>query len=235
MLKSSLLDTFFSLNTNKEYIGYSNTFIPQESTNLRNYLINCNFDQPVISGISTELDLTGNSNQFIYNGSGNLYQINYGTYYGKKIIPDQDSFYYINNLSILKDYTYFHTGFKLKYEQTADLIELQDVTLNKYLTVSIEKSGRIKIKSGDYTFLSDSNIIFNNEHKEIILKYLADDLSSSVPTFKLYYKKESDVGFSEIRLMLSTTSADTVASTYIHIFKNCSVEIDFFKVYYEVQ
>jgi hypothetical protein len=235
MLKSSLLDSFFSLNANEQYIGYSDDFVPQESTNLRNYLVNCNFDQPVVSGTATELDLTGNSNQFIYNGSGTLYQINYGSYYGKKIITGQDSFYYINNLSILKDYTFFHLGFKLKSEQNATLIQIQDTTLDKYLTLTVEKSGRIIIKSGDYTFYSSDNITFDNIHKEFILRYVADDLSSSVPTFKLYYKSELSVGFSEIRLILSTTTADTVSSTYLQIFKNCSVDIDFFKVYYEVQ
>ena len=238
LIKSSNLTNLLYVNANNKYIGFTNEFVPVESANERSYYMNCPFDQNVYINTVTELDLAGKGNtlSFENTGTNDLYKINYGTYYGKKIIRGTgDSYFKQDNRSFIKDNLFIHLGFKVKSNQTGVLFDIHDTSIAKYITAEFNKQGRISISGGGYTFYGRTNILFNDKHKEIMIKYVADDVSSSVPTFKLFYKEEEDISFKEIDMWFSETDAPTVSSTYFHVFKNFAVDADFVKVFYEVQ
>lgn len=220
-------------NTNKSYIGYTNEFIPQFN-DLRYNSLNCYFDSNV-SGNLIEKDYTNKENDLYYSGNNPIFKINYNSYFGKKIVNiGNSSYYYKDNVSYLKDNTFFRFDFKIKTIQSGRLLELYDDPNNTYVFLDIEENGRLKIMSEGLIFYSRNYISFNNFDKSLILKYSPDELSSTVPTFKLYFKEKDDFGYKILELTKNTdTSITTVDHTTLKIFKNLSVNISNFRIFYE--
>ena len=221
-------------NTNKQYAGYSNEFVPQFS-NFRHYVCNCLFDAKV-SGNLIEKDLTGHGTDLRYSGVNSIYRINYNFQYGKKIIKDiGESYYYKDNTSYLLENTYFQFDCKIRNSQSCRLLELYDNTLDKYICFDLDSDGRLRIESDGYMFYSTEFIYFNNKNKSIILKYSPDEFSSIVPTYKIYYKESGDPWYRIIGTTPSSYTAQTVDSTTLKVFKNCGIDIGSFKIFYEAQ
>jgi hypothetical protein len=221
-------------NTNKLYAGYSNEFVPQIS-NFRHYVCNCLFDAKV-SGNLIERDLTGYGNDLRYSGVNSIYRINYNDKYGKKIIKNTgESYYYKDNNSYLLENTYFQFDCKIRNSQSCRLLELYNDALDKYICFDLDPDGRLRIESDGYMFYSNEFISFNTKNKSIILRYSPDEFSSIIPTFKIYYKESGDPWYRIIDTTPSSYTAQTVDSTTLKIFKNCSIDIGSFKIFYEAQ
>lgn len=236
-LDQGILTKPLYINGNDTSIGHSTEFVPLVNNN-RNYVMNCPFDQNVVANAVTESDLTGNSNTLEYTNTGTnyVYKINYGSYFGKKIIRRTgDSYFKIENTSFLKDYVVFYFGFKAKKRETGTLIELYDNTNDRYLIGSFNKNGVLSFQCDGYLYQARESFAFNNLEKQIMLKVVSDDVSSSVPILSLFYKQEGDLSFREISLHRSEYTQLSVASTYLHLFKNFNAECGFMKIFYEVQ
>jgi hypothetical protein len=229
----SSLDGPIYQNTNKLYIGYSNEFVPQVN-NFRHHVVNCLFDS-VVSGNLVETDITNCGNDLNYSGNSLIYLINYKDQFGKKIINNSESYYYKDGISYLLDNTFFQFNCKIRTNQSGRLLELYDDSLNKYIFFDFDYDGRLKIQSDGYIFYGRELISFNGKEKNLVLKYSPDEFSSSIPTFKLYYKEEDDSWYRQIELTQSVYNSESVDHTTIKIFKNCSIDIGGFKIFYEAQ
>lgn len=232
------VNSLLHFNIDKQPIGYSTEFIPQNS-NFRRYVLNCPFDQNVVANTVTELDLTssGNTLAFYNDGDSNLFKINFDAYFGKKIIRGStgDSYFYKNDTSFLLDNTYFEFIFKSVKSQNIRLLELHDEILDKYILVDIDINGFISIQCDGYIFYYRDALLFDNNIKYLTIKYVADELSSIIPTFMLYMKNKNDLSYTINKSTKSTYAPVTVSSTFLNIFKNCTVDIGSFKIFYEVQ
>lgn len=233
------LTSKLNINTNKKYIGYSNEFIPYD-TNFRRYILNCPFDQDVFLDTVIEQDLTGNGNLLTFNNTGNneVIKINYHTGFGKKIIKNTtgESYFYIINKSFILDNIYFEFDFKSNIRQNVTLLDIHDLSLDKYIELKIQSDGLMVIRCDGYIFYSHDKFQFDNKEKHITLKYVGDDLSSSIPTFTLYYQNKDDLGYKISKMDRHVDSVtDTVSSTYLYVYKNCRIDIGSFKIFYEVQ
>jgi hypothetical protein len=226
------LNNYLSINTNRSYIGYTKEFVPQ-ITNFRNYIVNCYFDATV-SGNLIEQDISDYNNDLSFSGT-NIYKVNYDTYYGKKILTTGSSYYYLNNVNVLYPYTYFRYGCKILYPQTCHLMELRDATASGYVNFNIDNNGYMNIQSNGYEYNTTTPILFNTKEKDIILKYVPDDLSTHLSVFTLYYKEKGDFGYRVLDLTPSIGTEINVTSTYLHLYKNFDVDIGRFCLYYEVQ
>lgn len=227
-----------SINSNKRYIGYSNDYIPDVSTVRNNYL-NCIFDaEPTATGSFTEIDTSSNSNNLTYinTGNANVYRINYGTYYGKKIIKGTtgDSYFQITGQSLLNEYVHFAFGCKFYKSQLITLIDASDHINDHYIVATINKNGLMTIRMDGYKFIVGDRIEFSKLNKQFILRYRPDSVSSAVPYIELFYSSPKTLGFKELQLNRYEDSADTVSSSYLRCFKNCTIDIDYFKIYNEV-
>ena len=221
-------------NTNKLYAGYSKEFVPQFN-NFRHYVCNCLFNA-VVSGNLIERDLTGHGTDLRYSGINPIYLVNYNSQYGKKIIKTTgQSLYYKDSVSYLLENTFFQFDFKIQNSQSCRLMELFDSSLGKYIYFDLDPDGRLRIESDGYMFYSSELISFNNNNKSLILKYTPDEFSSIVPIFKIYYKESKDPWYRIIDTTSSIYTAQTVDNTTIKIFKDCSVDIGSFKIFYEAQ
>ena len=223
------------INTNKKYIGFSDEFIPV-NTNFRRYVLNCTFDQNV--GLD-EVDLTGNSNDLTFTNTGDnlIFKINYDTYFGKKIIRGTtgDSYFYKLNKSLILNNTFFEFDFKLGKEQSGVILDVHDNVLSKYITMTIDSTGFLSIRSQGYIFNCREKLTFNNKRKFITIKYSFDKISENVPNFTVYYKEEGEFGYRIIECPKSQYVTDVVSSTYLYIYKNLEIDIGKFKIFYEVQ
>ena len=235
---SEQLLQFKSFNLNKNPIGFSNDYIPNVST-FRNYALVCPFDQDVIANAVTESDTTGNSNTLEYTNTANnlVRKITYDSYFGKRLdYYSGDSYFGIDDLSTIKENTYYHFKFKVRQPVDGYLVYNIDSPNSQYYFAEIDNTGRITITVDGFVFYSRDKLIFNNETKEIILHYTPDDISTAIPTVSIYIKEEGTIGFREIR----TTSAETdlsvsFATSTLQVYKNMTVDIDSFKLYYEAQ
>lgn len=236
-VESGPLSSFKSVNVDKLHIGYSDEYIPEVSTQ-RNYYLNCPFDKNVVLNTVTEKDTTGNSNFLIYQNTGTskVYRINYNSHYGKKIIRDSgNSYFEVQGTSFLKEYVHIAFGCKMRYIREYELLEIHDNSTNNYLELIVRKNGLINVRINGYRFDGDSKVLFNNSNKEFIIRFRKDNVSSSVPYIELYYNTGSSLGFRRVRLFRAEDeSTDTISSNFLRCFKNCSVDIDYLKVYNEV-
>lgn len=236
MVSAGSLENNISVHTNKTNIGYSNNYVPEVTTQ-RNYYINCPFDQKIILNTVSESDLTGNHNFLVFEntGSSNIYRINYGTYYGKKIIHGTgDSYYQAYSIKLLKDYTHVAFGCRLRFKQEYKLLEIHDNYRGKYLELTIKPDGLMTLRMNGYKFNSVVRLSFDESSKEFIVRYKPDDVSSSVPYIELFYRNTNDISFREARLFRAEDTSDTVTSSFFRCFKNCTIDIDYLKVYNEV-
>jgi len=227
---------FFNVQYRDTAIGYNKDFVTQY-TPIRSYVVNCPFDNDAPSYNSIEDDLTGNSNFCRYNvaGTNKLFKIPYGSWYGKKIIKlVGDSYYYIDmtSKSYLKSNTFFKFGFRPTKNQPVILMQLFEDDLEQYITISITAEGIINIETDGYNFISRTKMIMDGEDKELIVRYYKDDIYNEVPVVELFIKDQL-FHFEVVDTFRQKVTAQTVSSTYIHLFKSCSVDIDKFQIYYE--
>lgn len=235
IISAGPLQKSLSVNANKYHIGYSRDYVPTISVP-RNYYLNCPFDEPV-SGSVIERDITGNSTLLTFQNTGtaSIHRINYGTHYGKKIIKGSgDSYFQRGGTALLSDYVHIAIGCKLRYNDRYDLIEFHDNTRDRYLEFTVISNGIMIIRMDGYKFNSINSLTFNNYEKEFIVRYKPDIVSSAVPYVELFYRSENDLGFKEAKLFRAQDTAETVTANFIRCFKNCSVDIDYLKVYNEV-
>ena len=216
-------------NINKLFAGYTNEFVPQIEPN-RYYILNCLFN----SNNLIEQDTTINNFDLIYYGNNQKININYNKRLGKKIIDSGDeSYFYIDDVIRLIPYTFFQFDCKIRTSQSGQLMELYDTDNSKYLTFGFEDTGRLKIQTNGIQFYSRENINFNSNEKSFILKYNEDDISGE-PVLRLYYKEKTDPWYRIINLSYSNVAPLTISDFKLSIYKNCSIDIGCFKIYYEV-
>lgn len=236
LVAAGTMSDFVSINVNKSSIGFSDEYVPTVTPARNNYL-NCPFDQEVVLNTVTELDLTGNSNLLTFQNTGTsrVIRINHRTCYGKKIIRGTgNSYFSVTGTSFLKEYVHFRVDCKLRSAQEYKLLEVHDNTTGRYLELIIDQNGQARVRMDGYRFTSTFRLHFSNLEQEFILRYRPDDVSSSVPYIELFYKVRGDLGFRQVSLFRSEETTDSVSSTYLHCFKNCSVDIGFLKIYNEV-
>lgn len=229
------LDPFLVQYT-QDAIGYTKQFAPLY-TPIRSYVVNCPFDNAAPSYNAIEDDLTGNSNFCRYNvaGSNKLFKIPYESWYGKKIIYfSGNSYYYIDmsGKTFIKNNTFFKFSFRPIKEKPIILMELFEDSLGQYITVSITKEGRINVEADGYNFVGREPLRMDSGNKEIIVRYYKDDIYNAVPVVEIF-KKDQNFHFDVVDNFRQKVTAQTVSSTYIHLFKSCSVEVDKFQIYYE--
>ena len=233
---NGLISKKLFINTNKTYIGYTNEFVPI-NTNFRRYVLNCPFDQDVFLNTVTEIDLTGNGNSLSFGNTGTstIYKINYDSYYGKRIINSNNSYFYKQNKSFLLDNTYFEFCFKLRKSENFTLMDLKDLTLDKYIVASISSDGTLSISCQGYIFICREKLSFNSNSKYITIKYAFDKISQNIPNITVYLKEDNDLSYRILEAPRSIYSSEVVASTYLHIYKNTEIDINKFAIFYEVQ
>lgn len=226
------------INVNNKFVGYSNEFVPQEIS-LRRYVLNCQFDQTVVLNSVSEIDHSGNGNDldFINTGNNQVLKINYDTKFGKKILRGTVGDSYFGNVSksFILDNVFFEFNFKSNIQQDIILMDIQDLLTNKYILVAIDINGQLIIECDGYIFKCRDKIEFNNKEKLITIKYIADELSQSVPTFIVYNKEKSDIGYKINPNYRANHTITPVSSTYFNVFKNCNVDIGYVKIFYEAQ
>lgn len=238
MLSSGPLMQAKSINGNKRYIGYSDEYIPDVST-IRNNYLSCIFDAEVsATGSFAERDVSGNTNYLTYVNTGdtNVYRINYGTYYGKKIIKGDtgDSYFEVTGVALLNEYVHLAFGCKFSQPQLVTLIDVTDYANNHYMIATINKNGLVTIRMDGYKFIAREQIQFSKLNKQFILRYRPDSVSSVIPYMELFYSSADTLGFKELQLNRYEDSSDTVSSSRLRCFKNCTIDIDYFKIYNEV-
>lgn len=225
-----------SINANKQHLGYIGKYVPEVSTIRNNYLC-CNFDQPIVSGSVTESDTTGNSNflTFVNTGSSSIHRINYGSYYGKKIMRGSgDSYFEKQSVSFLSEYAHIACGCRFAKRNTITLFDISDQTHSSYMIAKVQTDGLLSIRMNGYKFISNRKITFDKLNKEFIIRFRPDDVSSSVPYIEAFYSSADQLGFRELKLNRYEDVTDTLTSTYLRCFSNCAIDIDYFKVYNEV-
>lgn len=224
---------FLTIQTANQFIGFSDEFIPNVNTN-RIYKLNCAFDGDVSAGSSTEEDKSGNSNTLYYSGSNELFLINYNDYFGKKIIYNSGvSLFYHSSPEFIAPYVHYAFGFTKSNPEDLILLDTQESAIDKYIKIKITNNGKIEMYSSGYKYTSSDVISFDSLKKELIVRYRTDDIATSTPVFDLYYKDKKSLGFTKMKTFTTVVDTDTVSGTYMYVYKNSNVDIDYFKIYYE--
>lgn len=233
--KSNLYSNLY-INTNKQYIGYSNEFVPQVDTR-RNYYTTCLFDVAVSGTGTTEIDRSNNDYPFVavVESGSSLYNLNFDTHISKKLIWNSGLCYYYNNdMNPMLNYTYFNWGFVIPRKRNIRFIELFDVNNSGYIIFDALSNGLYNIECNGYRFTTRHELSYNYKQKEIILTYNQDDVSNSSPVIELYFKQDGDFGYKPVTLFRSEVTTSNVSSNYCHIFKNCDINAGHFKIWHEV-
>ena len=92
----------------------------------------------------------------------------------------------------------------------------------------------IRIESNGTEVYTRYRMNFEGE-KELILRYYPDEEFTILPQFELFVKDDTTLGFKKLNPFSKDISTYTVSSTYFHIYKNCMIDIDRFRIYYEAQ
>jgi hypothetical protein len=226
----------FTVQYTHDAVGYSNEFAPLYIP-IRSYAVNCPFDNAAPSYNAVEDDLTGNSNFCTYNvaGSNKLFKIPYNSWHGKKIIYFSGNSYYFIDMtgkSFIKNNTFFKFGFRPTKNQPIILMELFEDSLGQYIIVKVEKDGRIHVEVDGYNFVGRELLTMDSGDKELIVRYYKDDIYDAVPVVEIF-KKDQNFHFDVVDNFRQKVTAQTVSSTYLHLYKSCSVEVDKFQLYYE--
>lgn len=228
--------SMFNVPYEKDFAGYSSEHKPDTRTS-REYVLDCPFDQTVAGGSTSELDLTGNGNtlNFMKTGLGWLYRIPYNGHYGKKIFWNSGAttYYEITSLEFLKKNTHFWFKFRPVRPQEITLLETAEATGDHYTKLRITRAGQIVVEANGTELWSRYKMSFDGE-KEIILKYYPDEEFTTNPKFEIYIKDGTTVGFTKLNPFEREITKYTVSSTYLHVYKNCMIDVDTFKIYYEV-
>ena len=227
---------FFNVQYKHNSIGYSRDFVNQQ-THIRSYMVNCPFDNDAPSYNANEDDLTGNANFCNYSvaGSNKLFKIPYGSWYGKRLIYfSGNSYYYIDmtGKSFIKNNTFFKFGFRPLKNQSMILMQLFEDSLDKYITIDITSNGNLNVEMNGYNFVGRLPFKMDDGDKELIVRYYADDIYSEVPVIEAFIK-DQNFHFEVVKFFRQKVTAQSVTSSYLHLFKSCSADIDKFQIYYE--
>jgi hypothetical protein len=236
LVESGPLSSFKTISIRDESIGYTRKHVPVISTQRICYMY-CPFDQQVFLNTVTESDLTGNSNNLVFQNTGTstIYRINYDSKYGKKIIRGTgNSFFGVSNVTVLKEYVHFAFGCKIRNSHECILLDIHDNSSSRYLNLTVSPNGLVVARMNGYKFVSNKYIDFGINSKEFIIRYRPDDVSPIVPYIEIFYKDSNQFGFEEFKLFRSEDTPDTVSSSYLRCFKNCNIDIDYLRVYTEV-
>lgn len=234
LLSSGNLENFTHISARRNSIGYTENFVPMYSPN-RRIEIDCPFDRPISLGSVTEQDLTGNSNNFDWQNTGTnqIYRLPEDGNYAKKIkYLNASGYYTIDSTEFLKNNTFFYFKFKAPKVNQLTLMELSEGTSNNYIKLSVETDGMISVIGNGTEVYSRYRMPFNNEWKELILRYYPDEeFTNRNPKFELFINDEP--GYTKLKPFEKTVDTYTVSGTFLHLCQNCTIDIDHFKLYYE--
>lgn len=221
-------------STRKDSIGYKAGFAPVYDPN-RAYILDCPFDVQVALGTVTENDLSGSGNflDWINHGDNEIYRVPVDSYYGKKVRHVNSSGYYsLTGTQLVKRPTYFRFRFRAQQPQEIVLMEDSETTENVYIRFLVRADGMLVVEGNGSEFYSRYRMTFDDKMKDIILKYYKDDAFTINPLFDIYVR--DDLGFTKLDPMMKTIDTFTVSSTYLRVFRDCSIDIDRFQVWYGV-
>lgn len=215
------------------HIGYGG-MVP-DITSTRNYILDCPFAEEVYGGFVTESDLSGSGNYLTWTntGSNEIYRLPIEESYGKRIRYIGPSGYYkIDSTNFIKDNTFFRFKFRAYYPQTLTLMELSEVSSGKYIKVQVKSDGLISIISnGVEQSYSYDKLVFGPAIQDILIRYYPDPDYTDNPVFELYLG--SNIGYTKPRVFIKETDDIIPSLTYLHVYKNCSIDADSFQIYYE--
>jgi len=233
LVSSGPLTDFLVVQGMKTKIGYGD-FVPDISVE-RTYAIDCNFSKVINLGTVTEEDYSGNDNllTFFKTGSNRIYRFPNITNYSKRIkYYSNESYYYINNKTFLKDNTFFRFNFRSYSPQILTLMELTEANTGNYITIQISENGILSIISkGVEQVYSFDKFLFNNEFNDLIIRYYPDPNWTNNPIFEVY--KKGRLGYDKLKTFTKETETETISTTNLHLYKNCNIDAGLFQIYYE--
>jgi hypothetical protein len=154
-----------SFQIKNKYIGYTPQFTPLYNPS-RSYILDCPFDNVVSLGTCIEDDLSGSGNvlEWYNSGENSLWRIAIDGSYGKSSrYINGSGYFYKNNIDFLKDNTFFGFDFRLNLESTVTLMELSQVTSNRFIKVEIRDNGQLYITSNGTEIQSRHRFVFDNQ------------------------------------------------------------------------
>lgn len=222
-----------SFQQRETYIGYTSDFVPYYHAP-KTYILDCIFDEPVITGSCLEGDLSGSGNylKWFNNGLNDLYRGFINGVYGKSTrYVNNSGYYYINNYSFLKDNTFFEWDFSLPTNSNTTLMELSDASNNKYIKVEIKNDGILEITSNGTHIESRYKFPFNSAPKKLLIQTYTDRDYTVAPVFNVYVK--DSYSFTKLDSFSEETDVITYSGTYLHVVQNSTVDISRFKIWWE--
>ena len=232
LVASGMITSFITHDIGSGYIGYSKNHVPIISS-IKNYKLDCLFDS--LSG-DIEIDRSTQLNNLTYSGSvlNYKYNMNYNSSLGKSLVYSSgDQYFETSGNAFFTDNTFYAFGFTAYKQNNITLIDMRSDSLSGYLLAEITSKGIIKVHSNGYIYSSRDKIDFNSNNKELIIRYYPDDVSSAVPVFELFLK-ENDPWYNILSINKSEETAyDTSGLYYTRVYKDCTIDIDYCKIYTE--
>ena len=215
------------------YIGYTPEFVPYYRAP-RTTVIDCLFDEPVVTGSCTEADQSGSGNYLSWvNTGGNSLWLTYlnGKYAKTSRHIGASGYYTIDGTEFLEDNTYFSWDFRLTTPNDITLMELKEQTANNYIKVEIKSDGMLEITSNGSHVQSRYRFDFDNTLYSLIIQTTPDRDYTTNPLFNIYVK-DSDT-YKKLNPFSEDSDTLTVTGTYLHVLQNSTMDISRFKLWYE--
>jgi len=153
-------------------------------------------------------------------------------YYGKKIKYVNNSGYFgLDSTEFIKQNTFFRFRFRTVEPHELTLMELSEDTNDYYIKVSVRPDGMISIYSNGVEYHSRDRILFEDNITDLIVRYYKDTTLTSLPIFEMFIK--TGLGYKLVSAFTRVVDPITVSSTYLHVYKNCTIDTDLFQIYYE--
>lgn len=222
-----------AFQTRDTYIGYSKDFVPLYHAP-RNYILDCPFDNVVSLGTCTEDDLSGSGNtlEWYNDGDNYLYRSLIDGKYGKTTrYVNNSGYFYINDVAVLADVTYFQFEFRLFNPSVVTLMEYQQETDDRYIKVQILDTGMLQITSNGSIIQSRYRFNFDGNTKGLILRVHEDRDYTTKLVFEVYCK-DSTVYTKQICFVKDTSVAE-LSGTFLHVMQNSSMDFKNFKIWRE--
>jgi hypothetical protein len=215
------------------YAGYSNDFVPLYHPS-RNYIVDCPFDNVVSLGTCTEDDLSGSGNtlEWYNNGPNYLFRSLIDGQYGKTTrYINNSGYFYINDVTMLTDVTYFQFEFRLFNSSVVTLMEYQQETNDRYIKVQILENGMLQITSNGTMVQSRYRYEFDGNTKGLIIRVHEDRNFTANLVYEVYCK-DSTIYTKQICFVKDTSIAE-LSGTFLHVMQNSSMEFKNFKIWRE--
>jgi hypothetical protein len=231
-IQNGPLNSFIYVSAVKDSIGYPLGFIPNIYNN-KNYILNCPFAQQVSLGAVTETDLSGSGNFLDWTNTGDneIYRIPIDTYYGKRIKYVNNSGYFnIASTDFIKSNTFFRFRFRSDSPRNLTLMELSQDSGDYYMKVEVDINGTVIIRSTGVDYFSRDRISFGEAFTDLIVRYYPDEEFTTNPVYEMYLN--TDFGYRPVSVFYREIDDITVSGTYLHVYKNCTIDVDTFQIYY---